>query len=153
MDFAPKKKVWLVIIFLVIAFSAFLIYFNLIYSPICESDKCFSDSLAICKRSEFTKDAGDAVWDYEIRGPSKGNSCEVYVRLAQLKRGSVEVLALEDKDMTCYLPLGVVASPQKEIDRCHGELREEIQSLLIQKMHSYLLENIGQISEEFKQVI
>jgi len=151
---SPEKKRWLVLIaFFMLAVVILVIFFSLNYTRVCDNEKCFSDSLASCKRAEFLKESGDASWYYKINGLSAGDKCEVYVKLAQIKRGEIEILRLEGKDMTCFLPYSVVESPQSDVEQCHGELREEIQSILIQKMHSYLLENIGQVSNEFTTVI
>ncbi len=149
-----QKKRIVVGAFFVIALAVLsLILLKISYTKVCDDDSCFSESLSLCRKAEFMKDTGDARWYYKIKGPSAGNQCEVYVKLAQLRKGSIEILKLEGKDMNCFLPQSVVESPQKEIERCHGSLREEIQSLLIQKMHSYLLENIGQISQEFTRIV
>jgi hypothetical protein len=148
-----QKRWWLLAGFSLIVLSALsLIFFKVTYTTVCETDSCFSEQLATCSRAEFLKDTTDARWYYKIVGPQE-NSCEVYVKLAQLRRGSTEIERLSGLDMNCFLPHSVVESPQKDIERCHGPLREEIQSILIQKMHSYLLENLGRINQEFTSII
>ncbi|MBS3073991.1 hypothetical protein J4447_00880 [Candidatus Pacearchaeota archaeon] len=149
-----KKKRLVVAIFFIAALAVLsLILFKITYTKVCNDDSCFSLALSACQRAEFMKDTGDARWYYKIKGASAGDQCEIYVKLAQLRRGSMEILKLEGRDMICYLPYSIVESPQKDIERCHGSLREEIQSMLIQKMHSYLLENIGQVSREFTRIV
>lgn len=150
---ATKKRFWLVIAVFVLLIVIFgFIFLKVNYTKICDNDECFSNSLAICEKAEYFKDSLDATWYYKIIGPSS-DDCQVYVKLAQLRKGSIEIVRLEGKDMICRLPFTVVQSPQKDLDLCSGLLKEEIQSLLIQKMHSYLLENIGTINQEFTSVI
>ena len=50
--------------------------------------------------------------------------------------------------MNCYLPLGDTSYPEGNIQQCKGELKEELQNLIIQKLHSYILENLDKISGE-----
>ena len=90
--------------------------------------------------------------EYKILG-KEGNSCNVYVQLLQLKKGAVELTILENKDMICSLPFGVLQEPEKNLKNCHGRLKEEIQNIIIQRMHSQIVENLGKISEETTQVI
>ncbi len=150
-----SKKRWLfgIIFFVIVAGLLSWFFFKLNYTKVCEDDKCFSESLSTCSKAEFLKDTTDAVWYYKINGPTPNEKCEVYVKLAQLRKGGIEIVKLEGKDMICETPYSVVESPQREIETCHGQLREEIQSILIQKMHSYLLENLGQVNKEFTTVI
>ena len=61
--------------------------------------------------------------------------------------------SLEGKDMDCYVPRGIVITPQSELERCHGNLKEEMQKIMINKLFSYISGNVGTISEELKKVI
>ena len=149
----PQRRFWLIIVIFVLVIAVLgFIFLKVTYTKACDNDQCFSDSLASCSKAEYMKDSAEAQWYYRIVG-LENDKCNVYVKLAQLRRGSIEIVKLEGKDMNCYLPYTVVQSPQKDLDSCHGILKEEIQSLLIQKMHSYLLENLGKINQEFTSVI
>jgi hypothetical protein len=55
--------------------------------------------------------------------------------------------------MSCYLYKGKIIDPKKDLTKCSGELKESIQDILIQKMHAYILENVGKISEEFQNIV
>ena len=153
--FDNSKKRWILgaIFFVIVVGLLSWFFFSVNYTKVCEDDNCFNSALSICKKAEFLKDTTDARWYYKISGPTTNDRCEVYVKLAQLRKGGIEIVKLEGKDMICKIPYSVVESPQREIESCHGELKEEIQSLLIQKMHSYLLENLGQVNKEFTTVI
>ena len=129
-----------------------IIFVNFVYSVACGNDECFSEKLAKCDRATFTKIGDDANWFYKIIGRNEAGSCEIYVELDRIKQGESDIAYLEGESMVCTLPYGLIDSPQANLERCHGILKEEIQSTLIKKMHSYLLENIGQINTEFQQV-
>jgi len=60
---------------------------------------------------------------------------------------------MEGKEMVCYLPLGTITSPQGNLANCHGLLKEEMQSLIINRLHNYIVNNLGQISEELTKAI
>ncbi|MEK6918435.1 MAG: hypothetical protein AABW73_00160 [Nanoarchaeota archaeon] len=148
-----QRRFWSIVAFFVMTVIVLgLIFLKGTYTKICDDDECFSNSLASCTSTEYTKVSTDATWYYHVQG-LEGDKCNVYVKLSQLRKGSIEIVKLEGKDMNCYLPYTVVESPQKNLELCHGLLKEEIQALLIQKMHSYLLENLGKINQEFTSVI
>ena len=60
---------------------------------------------------------------------------------------------LEGKDMDCFLKLGLVISPEKSLKDCHGLLKEDIQEMIIQRMHSQIVENLGKINEETTKIL
>ena len=129
------------------------IYFKFFYAGKCQSGdrNCFNVALARCDRVTFTSYGADSSWFYKIEGKSKEN-CVVYVENINLKT-SFESSQLMGKGMFCYIPLGAVTSPEANIDLCHGELKEILQDLIIQKMHLYIVQNIGNISEAFTKTI
>ena len=54
--------------------------------------------------------------------------------------------------MNCMLPLGVRMIPESDIGNCHGLLKEGLQDIIIKRLHTYLVENIGQINLEVLDV-
>ncbi|MFQ5531454.1 MAG: hypothetical protein ACE5ES_02455, partial [Candidatus Nanoarchaeia archaeon] len=60
---------------------------------------------------------------------------------------------LEGLKMTCSLPIGDISSPEDNLKNCQGPLKEELQNLIIQKMHAYILDNLGDIGEELGRII
>jgi len=135
---------------LIILVAVIAVYFTFFYPRKCGDATCFNSALLKCKRAKYIDDLTDAVWSYRIKGKS-GDKCQVDVKLLQLKRGASEMVILEGKEMTCYLPLGVITSPQEDLKKCHGLLKEEMQSLIINRLHNYIVENLGEISEELKK--
>ena len=100
----------------------------------------------------FINDEEDITWQYFIKG-DKDARCVVNVKVLKVKKGTVDKEKLVGKDMDCYIPLGSAISPDSDISRCHGILKEELQNMVIQKLHSYIVENLGEIGEELEKVI
>lgn len=116
----------------------------------CATQICYEDALISCERASFIYEGGDASWLYTIKGKARGE-CKVNVKLLQAKKGSQEIAITQGKAMDCYLPLRSVIKPQQNLEKCHGLLKEVMQDLIIRKMHSYILENMGKINEELKK--
>jgi hypothetical protein len=55
--------------------------------------------------------------------------------------------------MDCYLPLGSLVSPESDISRCHGILKEGMQNLIIRQLHTYIVENVKDIGSELENII
>ena len=55
---------------------------------------------------------------------------------------------LEGREMECYLPFGSVIEPEENLDRCHGLLKEEMQKIIINKLHNYITDNIGKLEDK-----
>ena len=57
-------------------------------------------------------------------------------------------IKLESQKMTCMLPKGIVMIPESDIGNCHGMLKEGLQDLVIRKLHTYLVQNLGKLNLE-----
>lgn len=138
----------LILIVIILAYLAF----SLLYTKKCRNTECFYSSLEKCKEASFIDEASDASWRYIIKG-SKGDECQVEVKLLQAKKGLADVKKIEGLKMECNLVKGYSRNPQSDLGRCHGLLKEGMQELMINKLHSYIISNIGEVSEELKKVI
>lgn len=136
-----------IIIILVIA-----IYFTFFFSYTCEDIACFRAHQEKCKRTTYINDATDATWFYKILG-EENKACEIRVEVLRIKTGDPDRKVLEEKSMNCYLPLGDTSLPEGDIENCHGLLKEELQKSMIDKLNLYIIENIGDISEELKELV
>jgi len=145
-----KKRIILLIGIVIVVIV--LIYFVFFYKNSCKDASCFSAAQKKCSKVSYLNDGEDATWLYKIKGKKKDN-CIVEVKLLQAKKGSAELEKLSGLEMICSLPLGYVGEPQKDLSFCHGLLKEELQELLIQKMHSYILTNLGKIDDALKSVL
>jgi hypothetical protein len=137
------------LLFLIILISVYSVFF---YTRVCKDKQCFSSALIKCSRVVWINDAEEATWIYTIKGVFE-DSCEVEVELSIVKKGGAEMAGAEGKSMTCYLPLETFASPEQDLGRCNGLLKEELQDLLIKRLHSYILENLGQVNEELTKAV
>jgi len=145
-----KKRIILIILIAVVFVLA--VYFTFYYYKKCSDIGCFNSYLSKCKKASFIDEGDNDVWLYKIKSKS-GDECKVNVKLLQLKKGSSDAGILEGKDMNCYLPFSSVSKPQENLERCHGLLKEEMQKIMINKLHNYITSNLGQISEELKKAI
>lgn len=149
------KKRWIVLSALLLIVLACLIaasYFSYFYITQCDTKACFDSALLDCKRISFVNDGADTVTSYKILGEENGK-CAVYVKLLTVKRGTAELGVLQGKDMICSSTLGVIVEPEKNLKDCHGTLKEEIQNIIIQRMHAQIVENIGKIGEETSKIL
>lgn len=144
-----KKRVGLALIILIFALIIFTGYFLFFYERECEDAECFVDAMKNCKAVSWIRSDDQASWLYTIKGRAAGDSCEIEVKLLEVKQGTIDSEKLAGKDMLCTMQKGDTSFPEKDISRCTGQLKEEMQDLIIQRMHNYLLKNVGQISQEF----
>lgn len=142
-----KKKVVLVIIILILI--AILAYFIFFYKQTCKDESCFANAMSKCSKASFVSDDEEASWSYNIKN-KKAGECIVNVKILQAKQGNVELEKIQGLSMDCGLPLSYTGSPQQDLTRCHGLLKESLQELMIQKMHAYILSNLGKIDEALK---
>ena len=142
-----SKAPLIVIIISLIAIMAILAYYFL-YMPACKDNACFKNALWKCNKASFMNIQENSTWYYRIEGFSAGD-CNVYVKAVSLKTDVETGTALQGKDMNCYIPKTLLGAfmPEEKIEYCHGLLKEEIQKLMIEKMHLYIIQNIGQFNQ------
>lgn len=146
------------LIFIILGIAVLVLVIALAYLIIssyvkqCSDRACFDSEMAGCSKASFVDDTEESTWEYSITGKSGGN-CIVNAMLLEIKKGTADLSVLRNKDMDCELPVGYVGNPQDDLTRCHGILKEEMQNLIIKRMHSYILKNIGQISEELTKTV
>jgi len=143
-------KAYLTIAIIVIGLLAF--YFVYYFSYSCDDLPCFYSHQEECVRTSFVNDQEDTTWEYFIEG-KEGNACKINVKALNIKKGSASKQKLEGKDMNCFLPLGSVAAPEADIARCTGPLKEEMQNLIIQQLHAYIVDNVQEISSELDNLV
>jgi len=147
-----QKRVGIALVILIIALIIFSGYFLFFYARPCADSTCFVNAMTTCKSVSWIREDVQASWLYTIKGTAKTNACKVEVQLLKIKQGTIDTEQLQGKKMTCTLNKGETKFPEKDISKCSGVLKEELQNIIIQRMHSYLLENIGEIKQEFKEV-
>jgi hypothetical protein len=140
------KWKWIVGIAFLIAVLLVFVWFWFFRYGECETWECFNENLRRCDRVSFVGGT-DMIFEYTIRG-SSGGECEVGVELLMGELNNQDSIKLERQKMTCMLPEKVVMIPESNIGRCHGLLKEGLQDLVIKKLHTYLVQNLGKINLE-----
>lgn len=145
------KIISAVIVLLVIVIGALL--FSYYYSgKVCTSYSCFQEKMSSCSKSSYINEVPEATWGYNILGKQDG-LCAVRVKLLQAKQGMTDIRNLDGYYMDCSYPLGIATYPESDLSKCHGRLKEELQGLIIKKLYSYIVDNIGQVSESLKSAV
>jgi len=144
-----SKKIKIILIILIPVFIIFLGYIFIIKTNSCENEKCFFNSLKDCKKVYFVKEDPEYSWLYVISKEASKDSCEIKVKLLNVKKESIDSKRLQNKEMICIVPKTTTEFPEKEISKCSGVLKESLQDLIIQRMYDYLLTNVQEINTSF----
>ena len=102
-----------------------------------------------CSRVSFIKEDSKASWYYEIQGNIGKDSCIVKIKLLKMNSGDIDTVVLEGSEMKCIVNKGETIAPEENMKSCSGLLKEKLQEIIIDRMHSYLLQNLGDIKESF----
>ena len=144
-----KSVVILLIVIVIIAAAAVFVTF--FYYPKCGNLACWESKMINCRHAQYINDDPDIAWQYKILGKS-GGKCIVNVEVLKVKQGLTKVIVMENKDMDCEIPIGLITPPEADPTICHGILKEEMQTLIIEKLHQYILANVGVIGEELGKI-
>lgn len=138
-----RKRRIIIFAVLVVLLGLVLGYFLTHYHR-CNDFECFKGNLAECKKTKFA--GGDnIIYGYVIDGKKDGK-CVVNVELLEGSLTNQDTSVLKGKSMVCYLDYGVVSLPESDLSKCHGELKEALQEQVINKLYTYLVQNLGQIN-------
>lgn len=145
-----KDSVIIILVLLIALAAAFALYFT--FKPTsCAGYTCFQDYMASCARAQYINEEPEASWQYTILRRAR-ESCEIRVTLLQAKEGDLSLAGFEGHSMDCTYPLGVVAYPDKDMARCHGLLKEDLQGLIIEKLHAYILNNLANVKDTLQNI-
>lgn len=140
-----NKKIILFIV-LAVVFIALAISTTFFYAAPCADLECFQNAMRKCSKAKYINEEPEATWRYEILGLEE-NQCRIEVTLLQPKAGELGIEKLIGNKMICDFPEGLAAYPEKDLERCHGRLKEELQTMVINRLHRYLIENLGEVGE------
>ncbi|MEM4318510.1 MAG: hypothetical protein QW244_03155 [Candidatus Pacearchaeota archaeon] len=138
-----KHDVLIIALVLIIIIVILSTYFLLSRPVNCQDENCFLTNLKNCQKTKYSSEE----WYFKIRG-TQNEKCRVYVENIELKDAEADIVErLKGKSMECWIPLSEAGSylPHENIDVCHGELKEEVLNLMIEKLHLYIVQQIGQI--------
>ena len=113
----------------------------------CGDYECFRQNMVECRPAKYVNEEREASWGYEVIG-KKREQCEVEVKLLLAKEGELKLREFEGNSMNCFYPLGTAAFPDEDLSACHGRLKEDLQQRIIEKLHEYILDNLGEIRGE-----
>lgn len=118
--------------------------FGMFYYKDCTNDaSCFYAHMEKCSHATYVN-AQNMTFEYKILGKS-GTDCVLNVKLLRSDLRKEDLSALISQSMKCHIPLGVVIVPESDLDNCHGILKEELQNRIVNKLYSYIVQNIGKI--------
>jgi len=133
-----------VVILLVVSIS-YVMFFK---QRLCTDIGCFQKASADCVRFEYTNEDSVATWKYEILG-KEGDNCRIRVTLLSAKQGELGINSLINENMICYTQ-GTISYPEKDLNSCHGILKEDLLNIIITKLHTYVINNVGKLDESLK---
>ena len=142
-------RVLLSVIIVIIAAIIFILVFFYLNPKPCNDNACFMQSLAKCNRISFLKEDSRASWYYLIEGKYDKDSCKVKVKLLKMNQGTIDIEDLQGAEMACIVNRMDARPPEENMAQCQGLLKEKLQEIIIQRMHSYLLKNLGEVKESF----
>ena len=146
-----KKRLFISLIVLGILLVGFFGYFYLFSADKCNDIECYNNALKDCDKIYYLRDGENLVWRYEIIG-KKDNLCTVEVVLSKVKKGNLAFQDIEGNKMVCNVEKITNQFPEDDMYQCTGLLKEKLQEYLIDKMHNYVLQNLGEIKENLKQI-
>ncbi|MFH0808623.1 MAG: hypothetical protein V1888_03340 [archaeon] len=150
-DERPWYLSWkLVVLLILLAGILVYLWFRFFSYGSCDNWDCFNKNLKACDRVKFVGGT-DMIFEYTVKGSSDAG-CRVDVELLMGELNNQDSIKLEHQKMSCVLPRGVVMIPESNIGRCHGLLKEGLQDLVIKKLHTYLVQNLGKINLEILSV-
>ena len=140
--------------FAVITIILFILAIQITFFKVdeCSDFECFKEAMQKCKRVSYINEESEATWKYEVIG-SEGIECVTKVTLLQPKAGELGIEQLSGYDMICEFTEGIATYPERDLERCHGRLKEELQTIVIKKLHTYIIENIGEIEQGLELII
>jgi len=149
------EKKWLIVmasIAMLILIGA--LYFTFAFHYTCSDNNlsCFKAYQEKCIKSVVQNEDKGIVWEYTIQGKKSG-LCKINANVIKVTSGTLDKKVLEGKSMDCYLNIGSLALPDSDITKCHGLLKEELQNIIITRLHSYIVDNVKEIGSELADIV
>jgi hypothetical protein len=147
-ELTSKNSIIISLIVIILGLTL-LYYFEFFTKPIeCKDVACYKEYLLTCKKSFLINEDENYVYRYEILKENGNSYCDVDVVLIKIKNGSSEGEKLESLNMLCKINRFEDILPEKNMLSCTGKLREELQEIIINKLHSVIFQNLNKINEK-----
>lgn len=145
-----SKNSIIISLLIIILGLALLYYSGILLKPIeCKDIACYKEYLLTCKKSFLINEDENYVYRYQILKANENSYCDVEVRIIKIKNSTTsDNEKLEGLEMLCKINRFEDILPEKNMLSCSGKLREELQEIIINRLHNILLENINKINEE-----
>lgn len=143
-------KFW-VLVTIMIAGSLFIAYQFGAFKKTCNDELCFKDALKNCDYAKFLTTKNFNYYTYAINGPTNGD-CDLTIKLEKMAAGTPteKITQFEGKSMRCRIPKSEIAKMEdlnfdKALNYCSGPLKEAMYELIIEKLYSVIIQNMGSI--------
>jgi hypothetical protein len=147
-----NKKIIIAALIMLFVIIILLLYFFISSKiTLCNNDECYFSALSNCNKASYLRQDEKALWSYEII-KNKNDNCLVNVKLVRINLGTIDIEKLEGKSMECSVKKYDKEYPETDMSLCSGLLKEELQDILIRRMHDYLYKNLKEIKEEFNKL-
>lgn len=143
-------KFW-AIVTIFLAGCVFLSYELGAFKKNCKDESCFKQALDNCDYAKMLTTKNLNYYLYTIKGTQNGN-CKVEISLEKMATGTPpeRVAAFEGKKMACYIPRTEIAKIEdfefnSMLNHCTGPLKEAMYELIIEKLYTIIIQNMGEV--------
>ena len=162
MEFTPKRMSFLAKVAIVggILIALFVAgYYSGYFRKDCSQDQsCFQKAVEKCKPAQATVVRNNNVYLYWV-GWQLGKTCEIKIQALRIDAGAPpEFKNLEGKKMSCKIPKTELEKTNIDnfdnlLAYCHGPLKEGLYEVIIQRMYSLVVSQLGDIVKEALKVL
>ena len=152
MGFTKKRNIFFILIILV--FLSLIFYYFGFMKTSCDSERCFETLSQDCSPLKYQRSINNNIYKYTI-SRSLGQYCKVNIKFEKTSEGTnfETKERLEGKSMLCLIPkseLSLININEVEnlLKYCTGQLKEGIYEIIIKKMYSIIISNLGEILGE-----
>lgn len=145
-----KSSIILSVLVIIIGLGAWFFFVGFGGSVKCEDIDCYRQNLLECKKSWVFNEDENYVYRYEILNENGNSYCDVDVNLVRIKSGVSDNQRLESMNMVCKVNRFDNIKPEEDMLACSGRLREELQEIIIDRLHNQILQNLEEIGEAFE---
>lgn len=134
-------------------------YYTGYFRKDCGQDKnCFQEYVKNCKPAQVAVIRNNNAYLYAV-GNQLGKTCEVNIKALRVDAGAPqEFKNLEGKEMSCNIPKEQLAATNIDnfdnlLAYCHGPLKEGLYEVIIQRMYTLVVSQMGDIVKEAQKVL
>ena len=149
-----KKYVLFIILMIIFALVIATAYYFL-HTKTCDNEYCFLAALKHCEKTQYKVNKEGNIWEYKILNSFgfSNNVCSVNVKNVKIASDDITIKKIEGKEMLCKIPkdyAGSYIEVHQKLEFCSGPLKESLQEIIVSNMYKYIIQNLGEISQEVK---